>query len=640
MKGLLQMALVEMKKITLLALNQDRARLFRQMQRLGCVQVLECDDAARAGYAQQEKGRLDELSKLVNRLDLAILRLTPFDKHKAGLLEGKRTAGADQVAAVTASRDEVMAVVERVEEIERTRGELRARETREKAQIEQLRPFAALDIPLEKLGKTKTSQLMLISLPEKAYDEFAAQVSELGAASLEELSRQRETVNLLAGVHESAAEGFAEALKTAGGARVNLPGESGTPALIIDQLTAKLARIEQVRAQLSEEFEKLAEQLVVLRVLRDVMALEQSRLEASARCAGTRSAFLLSGWAPAYRAQEIEKALKKAAPLCEVEFSDPGEDEKPPTLMKNNKYVAPFESIVKMFSLPDPNGVDPTFIMLPFWVCFFGMMVSDAGYGVLLGLAGAFIWHKTRGKGIGGMAWILALGGLSTLIWGAIYGGWFGNTPYTPLLDPMNDAITVLIVCIAAGAVHLLAGLGMAIYMNIRRGKWLDALFDQVFWIMILAGLGLMVVNTQVGGVIALLGAVGVVLTAGRAKKNIFSRLIGGLGALYGVTSYLSDLLSYARLFGMGLATGVIGMVINMLATLLMGSPIGIVFAIAILAGGHALNLAINTLGAYVHSCRLQYIEFFNKFYESGGRDFMPLANNTRYVDIADNEAQ
>lgn len=238
------------------------------------------------------------------------------------------------------------------------------------------------------------------------------------------------------------------------------------------------------------------------------------------------------------------------------------------------------------------------------------------------------------------MAFVLALGGLSTVVWGAVYGGWFGVTPYTPLLDPMNDAINVLIVCVVAGSVHLLAGLGVAAYMNIKRGKPLDALFDQGFWVMLLAGLGLIIFLPSVGQVLAIVGAAGIVLTGGRGKEgNVFKKLIGGLGSLYGISGYLSDLLSYARLFGMGLATGVIGMVVNMLAGLLMGSWIGWIFAILFLVVMHTFNLFINTLGAYVHSCRLQYIEFFGKFFEGGGREFNPLRNNTKYVDLTEGES-
>lgn len=630
------MAIAEMKKLTLLALKKDKMRLLTAMQRLGCVQVTQQDVQGQPD--EKAAQRLEEILKDVARLDLTIARLSAFDSHKPGMLSLKPQAGEDQVATVTANRSQIMEIVERMEQIERTRGELRSRESREKAQIEQLTPWQDLTIPLEKIGPTATSHLMLVSVPQKNRDVFIAGLSQAGATWVQEMGQVRDSINMLLAVHQSVLEKTEELMREAGASRVQFEGVEGTPALAINQLHDKLARIEEVRAQLSEEVVKLAGNLPELRLLRDALAVQKEQLEAGQRCIDTQSAFLMTGWVPAHRMEKLEKALKKASPDCEVEFADPLPEEQPPVLLRNGKVTSPFETIVHMFGAPDPRGIDPTFVMMPFWVCFFGMMVSDAGYGVVLGLAAAFVWWKLKGKGLGRMAFILALGGLSTVIWGSIYGGWFGTTPYKPLLDPMNDALKVLIVCVVAGFVHILAGMLMSVYMSIKRGKPWDALFDQGFWIMILFGFALMVVNTTVGGIMAAAGAVGVILTGGRAKKGIIGKLIGGLGSLYGITGYLSDLLSYARLFGMGLATGVIGMVVNMLAGLLMGSPIGWVLAIIVLVGLHTFNLFINALGAYVHSCRLQFIEFFGKFYEAGGRNFVPLSNQTRYVDMAGEE--
>jgi V/A-type H+-transporting ATPase subunit I len=205
----------------------------------------------------------------------------------------------------------------------------------------------------------------------------------------------------------------------------------------------------------------------------------------------------------------------------------------------------------------------------------------------------------------------------------------------------MNNAMPVMMICIALGAVHLFTGLGVAAYMNIRRGKPLDAVCDQLSWFMLVVGLGLMLVAPAAGKWGALAGAAIILVTAGRAKsKNPFKRLISGLGALYGVTSWVSDLLSYMRLFGMGLATGVIGMVINILVNMVFSAgPVGWVIGAGLFVGGHLFNLAINTLGAYVHSGRLQYIEFFGKFYEDGGKPFMPLTQTNRYVYITESDS-
>ncbi|MBE0601722.1 MAG: V-type ATP synthase subunit I, partial [Firmicutes bacterium] len=309
-------------------------------------------------------------------------------------------------------------------------------------------------------------------------------------------------------------------------------------------------------------------------------------------------------------------------------------------MLNNPKPTAPFESIVSGFALPKFGSFDPTTIMMPFFVNFMGMMISDAGYGLMMALIiPILIFARKPAPGTKKMLWILMAAGVASLFWGAMYNSWFGFNPFPSVFDPVKNAMPVMIVCIALGAVHLFAGLFVAAYVNIRDKKYMDAVYDQLSWALIMVGIGLLLVlGTPVGQWMALAGAALVIYSAGRHKsKNPFKRLISGLGAMYGITGWISDLLSYMRLFGMGLATGVIGMVINILIGMVMQSGIfGIIIGSALFVGGHLFNAAINTLGAYVHSCRLQYIEFFSKFYEDGGKPFMPLAETSRYVYVRD----
>lgn len=633
------MAIAEMKKLTLLGLNRDKHRLLKALQRLSCVEIVAQDAAEERPAPELEERRAQELSQRIARLDLAISRLAAFDSNKPGLLSVRPEAGDDQVAAALGAAGEVMEVVDRLEEIERTRGELRAREAREKALLAQLTPWEALDLPLEETRETRSAEVLLATMPLRGWPVLEQGCARLNAVCVQQVPGGREGVNALIALHKSEAEALGALMREVGAARVYFEGLTGTAALAIDQANGRLARLDEVRAQLTEEVRKLGEHLPRMRLLRDIEAAERDRVVGALKCANTQSAFLLTGWLPANRQQAVEAEIKKIAPICELTLEDPAEGEQPPTFLVNKSYVRPFESIVKMFSMPDPNGFDPTFIMMPFWVCFFGMMVSDAAYGIILGVAASYIYVKLRGRGIGQMAFILALGGLSTVFWGAMYGGWFSIEGIPALLlVPMEDPIGMLALCMGLGALHLFTGLGVAAYMNIRRGKPLDALLDQGSWMMLLIGLALLAVSKSVGMVLSIAGAAGIVLFARRDKPNFFKRILGGLGALYGVSGYLSDLLSYARLFGMGLATGVIGMVFNTLAGMMWGSPAGSAAAILILVVGHTFNLFINALGAYVHSCRLQFIEFFGKFYEMGGRDFSPLAVNGRYVDIRGEE--
>ena len=217
-----------------------------------------------------------------------------------------------------------------------------------------------------------------------------------------------------------------------------------------------------------------------------------------------------------------------------------------------------------------------------------------------------------------------------------IIASYFGATWHPLLFAPLDNPMGMLIFCMIIGVLHIFSGMAMKMAAQIKAGHFLDAVFDEVSWMMLIAGLGLLFLpqTRTVGAVLAILGAAIVLLTAGRAKKGVFGKIIGGFGGLYGITSYLSDILSYSRILALSLASGVVGMVMNLLAGMVQGSVIGFVLSLLIYAVGHVFNLAMGLLSAYVHDSRLQYIEFFNKFYEGGGYAFRPLQINPRFVDV------
>ncbi len=279
-------------------------------------------------------------------------------------------------------------------------------------------------------------------------------------------------------------------------------------------------------------------------------------------------------------------------------------------------------------------------------------MLSDALCGLVVSAVTFIILKKKKPAGM--MKQFLTLFffcGLSSLVWGALFGSWFGNAPSIVAMmlgkelvvppvwfDPLAEPMKILVLSVVLGVVHLMLGMGCSAARQIKQGNIKEAIFDTGFWYMILiGGLGLFT-GAKIFAVIALLGAVGVLLTAGREKKNIFSKLTSGLGALYGVTGYVSDILSYTRLMALGLCTGVIAMVMNTLGSLAGNSFIGWILFLIVFAVGHTFNVAVSTLGAFVHSMRLEFVEFFGKFYESGGRPFKPLFNQTKYTEVIKEE--
>jgi V/A-type H+-transporting ATPase subunit I len=225
--------------------------------------------------------------------------------------------------------------------------------------------------------------------------------------------------------------------------------------------------------------------------------------------------------------------------------------------------------------------------------------------------------------------------GIATILWGAAYGSYFGFTVKPNLIEPMNDPLKMLIVSLAVGGLHIITGILIKAYDDIRRGRYFDALFDQFSWVLILAGLGMLFVPglDAVGGALAVTGAAIILVTGGRKSKGVFGKLFGGLGGLYNVTGYLSDILSYSRILALSLSTAIIGWVMNMLAGMFTGSAFGYIIGAVIFIVGHLFNLVMGILSAYVHDLRLQFIEFFNRFYQGGGYPFEPLSLKLQYVD-------
>ena len=636
------MAIVEMKHVDMLALQRDKQALLRAVQKLRCFQITsqqtEEDDFSPAA-AEKE---LPSLEETLTRIDWAIGKLHRYDTAKKPFLSDKPSIDEQKAEAILAELPSALQTVRTLEALERKAGDLRGQSARIDAAREQLLPWQTLPVPLHEVRDTKTTVQRIGTVSKEALDAWLAQGNPGELCYLQEVSQLRDQACIYVVLHRACADEAFAKLKEIGFVQVNLRDVYQTAADRLQALDTEQADVAVQQQNTIERMKELADQTEILRQLYDLLASKRERMYATKQLTESEKTFFLQGWIPAPMIPKAEEKLKKVSPTVALSFYDPREGEEPPVLLHNPKITAPFESIVSGFSLPAPGSFDPTTIMMPFFVNFMGMMISDAGYGLLMAVVFPFlIWWRKPATGTKRLMWILTAGGVATLIWGALYNTWFGFNPWPTVFDPVKNAMPVMIVCIALGAVHLFAGLGVAMYVNIKQGKWLDAIFDQVSWAMVVIGIGLLLIlSSPVGKWMALAGAAIIVYSAGRHKsKNPFKRLISGVGALYNITGWISDLLSYMRLFGMGLATGVIGMVINILIGMVMQSGIiGIVLGAIVFVGGHMLNLAINTLGAYVHSCRLQYIEFFSKFYEDGGKPFVPLTETSRYVYVRDAE--
>ncbi|MDF2521909.1 MAG: V-type ATPase kDa subunit, partial [Clostridia bacterium] len=520
--------------------------------------------------------------------------------------------------------------------IETKFAELKNTEGRINNAIQQLTPWQGMKINLEDLKNTRNVNIMLGFLLTKYFEEFKDALYNSGAeVHIEEVSNDKENTYILLIYYKSGEEEVSSIQKQFGWSKVALNDLTGTPEENIARLNNEINSLNEEKEELTRQAEKLVQHKSFLEIQYDVLTNERNKYAIVQNFVKTEKSFLVHGWIPEQLSDDLVKAIEEATDKYWIDFENPGEDEEFPVLLDNPVLVQPLEMITEQYSLPNSKAIDPNVIMAPFYVMFFGMMVSDAGYGIIMALAtAAALFILKPSGGMKKMLGLLCLGGISTFIWGALFGGWFGISLKPLWFNPLQEPLTMLIFCLGLGVIHIYVGMGLQAYKSIRSGNYLDAIFDQGFWYLLLTGLIFLALPAlaTIGKYMAIVGVVGLIATQGRAKKGIVGKLFSGIMSLYNITGYLGDVLSYSRLFALGLATGVIGTVVNSMAVMVGGSLIGKLFMIIIMLIGHTFNIVINSLGAYVHASRLQYVEFFGKFFEGDGKPFTPFRKTLKYI--------
>lgn len=615
--------LVPMQKLTLYALKTDRDALLLALQKDGSV-MLEPEAGSKAlPGAEAVSAQLDKTGSVLQFLVQNGAKNPLFPQKEAVSYqsflqesrEGRRlTEQLDTTASKIASLESEAAALQ--------------------TQAESLEPWLQLDIPLEQLSFTETTHCHVGFLPEKELPAFQEGMQNL-LADWKTYGEGQDGRALVVLAYNRDEEAVKHLLKEHDFSEAVLPKRSGTASQVQQELLQEAKEREDKIARLQQETRDTLPHKQQVELYYDQLSAAHDRLQNGG--VETVSAFKVQGWVRKDRTQRVEKVIRSVTEAYQLTFADPAEGEIPPTVLENSKLVEPYESVVELYSLPKAGSIDPDAIMAPFHFIFFGMMMSDAGYGLVLTIMLYIALKKFKPTGFARqLALVIFFGGISTTIWGAMFGGWFGLEWHPLLFVPMNEPLKMLALCFGLGSIHLITGMLLKTKMLLRDGDVMGAVCDQISWLIMFLGFFLMaLVPGPIGKYLAWLGAGIIVLFGGRDRKGIISRLIGGLLSLYNISGYLSDLLSYSRIFALGLATGVIAMVINTVAQMLWSAgPVGIVAAILVLLAGHYFNIIINVLGAFVHSSRLQYIEFFGKFYEAGGRAFLPLALRTKYTDI------
>lgn len=642
------MAILKMKKLRICGVSEEQTQLIRQLQLLGSVEIgAPCaltDTQGVQVFCAGDGKSADALLRTSARLTSALETLKHYETKKGGLFAARpeKTIGelfSDE--AYAAALDTAQAVLDAQD----ARSRLAAEKSRLTAVRESFVPWQQLPLPLETLG-TQHTRILLGTVPAQTdLEALRAKVFEAAdEVQLEQISADQQSLYLLVFVHKCAAEAVGAALREAGFALTTFDGVQGTAAENIRRTDEAIAACEQQDAEKLAELTALAAQKPALQLAFDRCTQEISKAQAADRLAHSEKTFCLDGWVPCEDVGKLEALLSGFC--CAWELTDPAPEEYPdvPVKLKNNKLTWPLNMVTEMYSLPAYDGVDPNPLMAPFFILFYGIMMADMGYGLLMILASIIITKKSRPKGTSGQMFGLMFScGISTFLMGALTGGFFGDflpqlvgiiDPDTTfkalpsLFTPLDDTITILIGAMALGFVQIVTGMAISFVEKIKKGQIMDAIWEELTWWIVFAGIACMALG--VTNIVLYVGLAMVVVGSGWSAKG-FGKVTAIFGSVYNhVTGYFGDILSYSRLMTLMLAGSVIASVFNTLGAI----PGNVVIFLIISALGNGLNFALNLLSCYVHDLRLQCLEYFGKFYQDGGKPFEPLAINTKYVDI------
>ncbi len=646
------MPIVKQKKVTLYALKQDRAAIMEALQKFGRMHI-ESDQSE-----DEEKGgrTATEISKEYEKVEWAIKELKQFDERKSAMLAPKDVVSFSQLEKTYAERTPLIKSVDSLRSLEDERVQQSSKQIRLENVIEHMSPWVGLDIPVETIKDTDDCVISAGTVPSTEFEGFMEDIAQINGVHVEKVMADKDVIYVFMVYHMTASEHMVPLLSRVGYSPSNFQNFEGTPKKIIVEVEKEIYDLEKKERQIMTQKKGFAKNLDELEELLDAMMIIKGRQEKQEGSSETEYVFVIEGYIPAHLEDDLRAVIKEAAgDRADVEIAEPTKDDDVPTLYENRAFVRPFEAITDMFGKSKPTAIDPNVTMAPFFAIFFGMMMSDAGYGLVIAALASFAYFKTKPRNGEGnkLIRVIAISGVFTILWGICYGGYFGfSVPkLTLLFNPMEEPMLTLGLCLLMGVIHILVGMGVRAAALIKRKQVMEAVSQQFTWMALIAGLVMFALPTlagfvdaepsalflflnKVGKVMLIAGFAGIILLGGYGKKGI-GRIVGGVSSLTEITSYMSDILSYSRLFGLGLATGVIGMVINTMVSMMAQNGIfGIFFAAILFVAVHLFNIAINALGAYVHSSRLQYVEYFGKFFEDGGRDFKPFKVSTKYHEV------
>ena len=653
------MAVSRMLKMHLLGHSSIKGDLKKYLRARGVVEVIAVESGAAGAAASDPSRNLEAgLESAESALEFLSAYETPrsfFEKLSAGPLET-----SDEESAELARRVSVTEFSDRCTGLQAESRSAMDDLARSRGVVSSLEPWTGLDVQMEAL-RAGDYTVEFWSFSEKTAADVLEEAAEsFPLAVFETVASTGGRRYVAAIVSDGDAEELGDMLKERGCSMSSFEGLEGTPSEIIEKEKASWAKYEKAVGESDEEARRHAGSSDDLRMLSDYYREAIGLEEVDDRMSTTDATFLMEGWVRALDRSWLVRELGERFEEVEVSFREPLEDEEPPVHLDNRAVTRPYEFVTTLYGRPVYREGDPTPLLAPFFVFFFAMCLTDAGYGLTLAALSAFVLLKFKPKGgVKNLFDLLFAGGLVTAAVGIIAGGVFGLgvdsfpgwlQPFV-LINPLEEPIKMLNISFLMGIVHILFGIGVRMRANLRAGLFSDAFFDDLAWMIFIAALAPLGYAGILGGqappsvvrgatYVSLAVAAVILVTGGRKQKKPVMKFLGGLLKFYDVVGYFGDVLSYARLLALGLATSAIALAVNDIAAMVKGMPyyIGYVVMVVILIGGHTFNLAVNTLGAFVHAARLQYLEFFGKFFRGGGAEFRPLRSERKYSVLKDHD--
>ena len=657
------MAIVKMSKFDLVVFAEQRAKVLKKLQKFKEVNFVDIELHEENG--ELSKDAVEGVTKYINNEELthiderlyqlsnAISLIKKYDERKTRLrdvIHGNENYTFDELAKKALTYD-WKKVSSELNKIGTQYSQIKSEISKKYMRYDEIDLWERLDVNPKELKNLKKVNTFLGTVPIKLKGTFIDGISKLDKTYYEELKIVKDEVYYLviSSIDESEKKKLAEVFRNSSFTVENLDIDA-VPQDYKNGLQKEISELKKEKRRLKAQIKTYSEDLTDLQAVYEYMQNKKLRIVESEKLAQTENTILIKGWIPTEKVSEFEKVIKdEAGDNYYLTFTDADRDDATvPIKLKNGKVASTFENLTGMYAYPRYNEIDPTPLFTPFYILFFGMMGADVGYGLVLLLATMFVLKVVNlssqmRKSIKFFFYL----SFSVIFWGLLYGSYFGATipGMWRLVDPASQYNDLLIGSIVFGVVHIFVGLAIKAYMLIRDGKSLEAVYDVLFWYMALIGgmlflifklMNLSAVVANVSMWVMIAGMAGIVLTGGREAKGVGAKLGGGLYSLYGISSYVGDFVSYSRLMALGLSGGFIASAINMIAGMISGSWVGMIFIPVILIAGHLFNMFLSFLGAYVHTSRLMYVEYFGKFYEGGGKPFKDFRTENKYINLDD----